>query len=566
MIRDLVTVEFEDRTSYNMYDTSDIVGVIIRHCWGPAGKLQVLNKRQFLEYYPESVPFYVKDVVNIDEKTGNVPYAYMLANALRCFDKGASQLEVERYDDTKGNRWIAFSTLANTAIASAEDPLATLEVIGSSGGSATECNPESAIEGFNITVGSSTKPQFIVYLKYPGVPPKSLLPYDDMEIVITPSAGGVLNIQVVGVLKSGDGDVKTILESWYGGIDPQQIVDGKSFFIENIVNDSDFIKVKCDLSSDNKIFNLPLTATTKSITYSLCGTLGSVPYSYTYLNQYTESTIASEYTKCFGPRRGSNATVLVATDKNINTYVAIQNIAASRMNCTAVVGSDQFKETQSLAQTYMNQSLIRDKFSYYLNAEEAVTIFGKRIILDGTCGYVGRLCSKAASVSINQLPSADSNGAYSGAVLTKSWDYETVINAHELGINSIYNSNNGVQIFGIRSMHERQYSYYGKFNVSRVLAAILKQVYSEIDYDIHTEVVSDDVARSNATTRLNNILQSFAPKCIKSQSVAYIESDDKLTMGGENLIVTLEIWFKKLAERAIIKVVATDSSVTTEIS
>ena len=71
----------------------------------------------------------------------------------------------------------------------------------------------------------------------------------------------------------------------------------------------------------------------------------------------------------------------------------------------------------------------------------------------------------------------DIQGSYPG-VLSESLKFDDVLDLHKEGINSVYSSINGPQIFGIKSMHERQNSYYAKLNIMRVLAAILRPLKS----------------------------------------------------------------------------------------
>lgn len=53
---DLINVTFEDAVTYGTTDTTDILGVIMPYHWGPAGKVNIFNKQEFYDAYPEFVP------------------------------------------------------------------------------------------------------------------------------------------------------------------------------------------------------------------------------------------------------------------------------------------------------------------------------------------------------------------------------------------------------------------------------------------------------------------------------------------------------------------------------
>lgn len=53
---DLINVTFEDAVTYGTTDTTDILGVIMPYHWGPAGKVNIFNKQEFYDAYPEFIP------------------------------------------------------------------------------------------------------------------------------------------------------------------------------------------------------------------------------------------------------------------------------------------------------------------------------------------------------------------------------------------------------------------------------------------------------------------------------------------------------------------------------
>ena len=86
---ELISVEFRDQTNYTAYQGSDVGGMVIDHVWGPVGVRNVLTRSQFLNYYPESVPF---NVTSSYKPTWLEPFA----NAKLAFDRGAAAIEVVR--------------------------------------------------------------------------------------------------------------------------------------------------------------------------------------------------------------------------------------------------------------------------------------------------------------------------------------------------------------------------------------------------------------------------------------------------------------------------------------
>ena len=125
-------------------------------------------------------------------------------------------------------------------------------------------------------------------------------------------------------------------------------------------------------------------------------------------------------------------------------------------------------------------------------------------------------------------------------------------------------------IFSIRSCHLRQTSYFGKFNISRVCAEILKPTILSALGAIHTDTASDAVMRNSFANSLQVFIDDEISKGnIKSNSVASCNDNDNSdpnTNGGEKLVIRLTLWFKKLVEKVNIIVVATDSTVTSSVS
>ena len=153
--------------------------------------------------------------------------------------------------------------------------------------------------------------------------------------------------------------------------------------------------------------------------------------------------------------------------------------------------------------------------------------------------------------------------------LISSLSNSEVIELHKEGVNSVHNTSAGPQIFGVKSLHPRQLSYYGKANISRVLSIILKNVLEAVNGIIHTATAADEIQRSSFEVSLNTILSNFiASRDIGDESNASVSAElnaDANTNGGEILNIELTIRFYKLVEMVNIKVIATDSSVTVEL-
>jgi len=208
-------------------------------------------------------------------------------------------------------------------------------------------------------------------------------------------------------------------------------------------------------------------------------------------------------------------------------------------------------------------------FNLFFQGREQYTCFNHVYTLDGVALWAGRMVNVATDTHLNQMPSAQRYGMVS-AVILQTLTFNQVLRLHNNGVNSLFMSNQGPMIFGIKALFERQTSYFAKANISRVTAAIIKAIIPEVMYVIHTEVVSDPVERAKFQVAMNRILEErIAAGDIKPDSFADAGdaiNTDKVTKGGEILNVNISLFYKKLAERVNITIVATDSSVDVTIS
>ena len=174
----------------------------------------------------------------------------------------------------------------------------------------------------------------------------------------------------------------------------------------------------------------------------------------------------------------------------------------------------------------------------------------------------------AKQVRINQSASAETYGGVS-FVVEKDLEFSEVLTVHEEGVISIYNSDNGSQIFGVRSCYPRQSSYYGKINVVRVLSILLRQTFPLVMQVIHTDVASNPITRTSFSITLNNLISNMvAAQNLKPGSQAILDGDlnnDVNSRGGTLLNIVLELYFIGLTEKVSIVVSATDSSIKAQI-
>lgn len=289
------------------------------------------------------------------------------------------------------------------------------------------------------------------------------------------------------------------------------------------------------------------------------------------------SIVKDAYRTVFSDFELSSATLIVPTypevlPKSDKSYKGLheicQQICQERSNISTVIGyplEEVFSATQIQKYQANNLKSRRDMFTTFLAAREYVYALGFRYLMDGVAGWAGRVCDVARQVRVNQLPSAVTYGSYPG-VLQDTFSFEEVLTLHELGIGSIYQSSVGPRIWDIRSLYERQESYWGKYNVVRVACAILRPIMSLALRAVHRQVSADPTERSVFETSLNEVLGDFIDsRDILSDSVAVCldsNNSDIQTNGGEFLNIALYIHFIKVVERVRINVYATDSSVT----
>lgn len=407
----------------------------------------------------------------------------------------------------------------------------------------------STVEVYRPILGAKytgvTVDKYFVGLKYPGSIPSSLLPTECKKVV--------LNVSATKVELLADDEV---IETYEGQFEnPAAVEDGVTTFIPSLIESS-----------------LILGAFEKSrVESNLLNEISSGDEIPSDLDQTDVTKMSEGILEVFNDIDLSSATMLISPVLGNEYDDQLIRISEERMNCTSIIGYpitntwdfDSIKSYLTDVKTKVTKM-----FSAFVCGREYVKLFSEDVLNNSLGGFCGRTAFIAKSVRVNQLASARTYGSYNG-VLAKTLKFSEVLQLHNLGCTSVYMSSLGAQIFGVRSLYKKQTSYFGKFNVSRVLAAILKQVFPIAMDAIHTDAAANAVTRATYDTQFNSIINGFvANQNLQTDSYADLSASintDALTKGGTELNILLSLHFIGLVEKVNIKVVATDSSVTAEI-
>lgn len=532
---DLIDVKFIESTNYINIDNQDILGCLIDYHWGPANQLIVLDKQTFFELYPESIPV---GALKVDASKYE---GY--AQIKKAFQLGISKVEVFRQCMT--GKW----KYQQVNIASA--------------GSVT--SPQSNYQFDNTAFVS-------ISTVYPGYIPQSMVAgYENVAVRMSyQPSGNTIKVEVLGKYHDSDGNIAySVLETFEGVASQSQYDEGQNISIEYLTEQSQFIRVKVN---DN------ITAPANPVVentydFALFNPVGNTEY--INPDDATENaTIIQTLNRYYDDFDLSSCTLLIPPysydGKNTDGFdLTIQNIAARRKNLNAVIGYPiDLAFTKSSIEDYW-ASIQREKFTFFVVGREQVSLFGSTIEINGVGGWCGSTAKVAKDVRINQLASARTYGSYVGT-LTQSLSFGEVLDLHNSkGVISIYRTKQGPQIFGVRSQYKRQTSYFGKANVMRVVAMLLRNVFPVVLDGIHTDVAAEPTSMNNMEVSLQSIMDDFiANKNLKPQSKAICDNSvntDYTTHGGTIFNAILSCYFIGLTENINIKVVATDSSVTAEI-
>jgi len=550
-VTQLINVKYTDLTNYTEGAGNDILGVPFEHHWGPVNELNTLSQPAFFQLYPESLP--------IGRTTLTSPqryYAY--AQAKKCLELPNNLVEAYRIQG--GWKYAEINLLKTIATPGQGQPTVYFTTA-------------EAVKQF----ASIENMAAVISLKYPGIPPKSLLgDYDRLAIVLAvDKETQVFTISVCGAIQVSEAPVAGLyikegtaqtekffavdedapLETFEGGTDPNQFVDGKSFFIEDVVASSDFISVK--VNGANPVpENIAKTAVHL---LDVC----TIPEEPT--TQDWEDAL-----QVFDDTLISNASLLISPVATAECDTKLLAIAASRQDLQGVVGfpvATVFNKAN--IQTFLtNLAGIRNMFGIFVAGREMTKVFGYNIQLNCTGGWAGSTFNIAKQVRTNQLASAFTYGAYNGT-LTETLSFDDVCELHKKGVISVFSSVNGPMIWGTRSLHTRQMSYFGKANVMRVLSKILRRVFPECLNAVHTDAAANPITTANFQTRFTSIInEEIAQQNLISDSYAACTGDinsDVKTKGGTIFNLVLALHFIGLVESINIHVFATDSSVTAKI-
>ena len=540
-LQDLISVTYEDKTNYNVPSTGeDVLGIVINHHWGPADRILSLNKADFFRYFPDSMP--------MSRTTVNVENYHAFALVAKAFDTGISKVEVVRFNNPSGNnsaKWKFYQWEIRKSTADAS-------VVGLIAG--------KTYSMFNHT-DETLKSQLTISLKYPGIPPQSLISGDTVAIKVKIKN----NVVYIDVLAK-NGTEYTTVESFEGGLNPTEVVEGQNYFIESVVEKSQLISVKTFASTIADVAESIADAV-----FEQDPTFGVDDY----------QKVIEVYEDQFADIEKSTATLLVSPfakeveDEAVDN--AIIKIAEKCQDRIAVVGYPIDKTFRKSVNGDPGEDsilghrkqLYESKFAVFVAGRELIKILGQSLTSNCVGGWCGATAKVAKENRINQLASAKTFGTYK-SILLNSLKFDEVLDMHDnYGVISIYNASQGPTIFGLRTLNARQNSYFAKANVMRVTAAILKRIFPMCIDVLHTDVAANEMSRTLFESSLNSVIAEFVTnQNLKPQSNAQCDStlnSDINTRGGEVLEIVLNLWFIKLTERINIKIIATDSSVTAQI-
>jgi hypothetical protein len=526
-MRELIDVNFIDKTNYAGLVSGDAGGILISHFWGPVGVLNRLTLSEFLNFYP----------------TSSKRLHSSWINAYRAFQSGLGYVDVMRVLGT--NDGYNYFLLTDTEHIKVAEDLKTL-----------------------------TEPA--IALRYAGVPPQLI---DGKILIISledissedgyndPSFPPAIRVKV---FLSDPVELPDTIETVIAGLSPVEtfegvtevgfLLDGTDAFIgSKIQAKSKFLQFVNNGSDSFDLFELVTTESPIVTSFSFDAATSTIV-------DKTADELAALYPEVFSDIELAKSTILIdpgtSTVDAANTFLSAASVSA-RSDLVAILGyptASAFSEAAILA---YKKTLSPAQFGALYATRELVTVNGVNYTSNGAGTIAGRIAAVSASSNVNQLASAKTWGAF-GGVITEALDFKAVLRLQEAGVNSVYRSVDGARIFGIRSLHARANSYYAKFNVSRVAARILRYGFEVALNAIH--VGNTGELKASVSNLLNADLNRLkASGDIKAQSSVLCSdanNQDIDTNGGEILIIDYEIYFIKLVERVRFTITATDTSVS----
>lgn len=533
-MRELIDVKFSDQTSYPAQAGEDVGALVIDCPWGPSDRIVKANMSSFMNLFPLSTT---------SELTQSQLAAYT------SFLAGLQSLELVRYGDNAKYFTLDFSGLNATP--------ATPIVKGEALSLETETLKVAlAYKGYH--------PEFALLGRHYKVEVSSALEEGlDTVTVTLYYLTATLGVETPDFVTETGVD-KFIVEVVKGGNKVGQVVDGKNFFLGDALNSSKYF-TGAALKAD---FKSPATAQK----FTLVAHDDKVYLDTLWVKAENVADLVNEYLDYFTDVESSEATILIDPGTTAKAEAdTLTALAANRTDLVAIVGYPTIGAwapgTSDDPVSLYHASLSKTMMGAFYAVRERVTLFGRTYITNGIGTIAGRYASVASQESINQLPSAKTWGAF-GGVLDKNISFAQVLEWHAKGINSVYNTNTGPRIFGLRSLHPRESSYYSRFNVGRVSARLLKYAFSVAFDVIHTGNTSAKKAlvQNLLNADLNRLKAVGAVKMPSSVKCDDKNNQDIDTSGGKILVIEYTMYFVSLIERVKITITATDTSVSAQFS
>lgn len=544
-MRELIDVNFIDKTNYAEKASGDAGGILLSHHWGPVGRLNRLSLSDFLRFYPTS--------------TKRLHSSWI--NAYRAFQSGLGVVDVFRVQG--GNMYKYFVIPAEDSSPEVVEAADTKLIAAPSIGLRFAGVPAQMVDGQSLIVRCTD------ISDEEGFNDEGFPPAVRIELFSVPSLEGTFEL---AVLDPTDNNVYSLMQ---GGVvlGVTDVVDLSNYTPIEVYEG--FTQIGFQLDGQNAFIGSKIQSQSHFLQFinnastSFLAANYAVAFTFDPLTAPTDvdaDTLAGMYPDVFADIEVAKSTILI--DPGTTSNDAANNFlkaasAQARADLVAVCGyptGNEFNKDSILA---YRQSLSPAQFGGFYATRELVTINSVNYTSNGAGTIAGRIAGVAASANVNQLPSAKTWGVFGGVIL-ESLSFKDVLSLHEKGVNSVYASVDGARIFGLRSLHARAMSYYSKFNVSRVAARILRYGFSVALNALH--VGNTGALKASVQNLLDaDLTRLKATGDIRSQSnvlCADSNNQDIDTMGGEILIIDYEIWFVKLVERVKFTITATDNSIS----
>lgn len=502
---DLIDIKFTDTTTYSNTTDGDVLGAVIDWYWGPANELTRCNSfSEFLSYFPAE-----KSCKGLFENE-NYREVYQY------FQAGGSSAEIWRYVKNASYYYFGVSSTSSTSISTT----------------------------VSTTTTSITDK---ITLKYPGIPPESLMTQGDkvcsyLKLTVAASTVPSMTKYKSLTLYIGEGSDTYEVESYdLVSFEPGVYFEGKSIFVADILKDSDYLAVSKDSTS--------ITLTDGSYI--------------TILSDYVGSDVTLD-------SFDSVPDVFSDIEMSLATWFIGKSFASTAMSRKDTICVCGYPTTNSFDVNTIKayKPAANNQFATFVAARVYCTLINKTYVSQGIGAWIGHQCVQAQAVRINQIASAKTYGAFTG-VLAKTLLFKDVLTLHDNGINSIYQTATGAYMFGVRTCYGRLTSYYGKLNVMRVVTRLLRDVFPSFIAAIHTDTASNALTRKTFGIAIQSIVNEYiANQNLKEGSVCDVGdtvNNDFTTKSGTVLNAVFRLWFIGLVERIKINIVATDSTVSAEI-